>query len=417
MNDQDLKSMINLIPDAAILVNRNQNIVAANLKAAGIFHTRVEDLLNAPLDILIPEPSVGVHRKHVNSFLNQQKPRPMGAGLRLNGRRSDGSEVPIDIMLNRIRYASVDYGIAIIRDDSEKAEIEVMKEKLQAANTRLTRAQEVGGMAWWESDLRSGHMLWSAMMPRILGLQQNEQPSFSAIRKICLPEDRNQLNAIHGFSGTVSGKTVCYRIQKPDGEVRWIEETCHQETDDLVMGVLRDITEQKNLEEKLRRESVTDELTGLFNRKQFNRDLKSAYSAFVRSGINSAILTYDFDHFKNINDVYGHAMGDEVLSQAASLVKDQLRPSDHAYRLGGEEFAILLSDTSLTNAKNFAERIRKTIQSARFRVADVRACATISIGIAEFRPSDSCFEDALKRTDEALYQSKTHSRNMVSVVE
>lgn len=417
MNDQDLKSMINLIPDAAILVNRDQNIVAANLKAAGIFQTRIEDLLNAPLDNLIPESSVGVHRHHVDSFLDQQQPRPMGAGLRLNGRRSDGSEVPIDIMLNRIRYESVDYGIAIIRDDSEKTEIEVMKEKLQAANIRLTRAQEVGGMAWWESDLRSGQVLWSAMMPRMLGLRQNEQPSFRAIRKVCLPEDRNQLDAIHGFSGTVSGKTVRYRIRKPGGEVRWIEETCHQETDDLVMGVLRDITEQKNLEEQLRRESVTDELTGLFNRKQFNRDLKSAYSTFVRSGINSATLTYDFDHFKNINDVYGHAMGDEVLSQAANLVKDQLRPSDHAYRLGGEEFAILLGDTSLVNARNFAERIRKTIQKARFRVGDVRACATISIGIAQFRPSDKCFEDALKRADEALYQSKTSSRNTVSICE
>jgi|25BtaG_2_1085352.scaffolds.fasta_scaffold00632_3 diguanylate cyclase (GGDEF)-like protein/PAS domain S-box-containing protein len=417
MNTEDLKWMINLIPDAAMLVNRHQNIVAVNLKAAGIFRTTVEDLLDAPLDILIPESSLNVHRNHVDSFLNQQKPRPMGAGLRLNGKRSDGSEIPVDIMINRIRYESMDYGIAIVRDDSEKAEIEVMKEKLQSANARLTRAQEVGGVAWWESDLGTGQLLWSSMLPRILGLQQNEQPSFRAIRDVCLPEDRDQLGAIHDHLGAMAGKTVRYRIQRPDGEIRWIEETCHQEAGDLVMGVLRDITGQKNLEEKLRKESVTDELTGLFNRKQFNRDLKSAYSAFVRSGNNSAILTYDFDHFKNINDLYGHAMGDEVLRLAASLVKNQLRPSDHAYRLGGEEFAILLGDTSLRNARNLAERIRKTIHAARFRVGDVRACATISLGIAQFRTSDSCFEDALKRTDEALYQSKTISRNVTSIYE
>ncbi len=417
MNADDLKWMINLIPDAAVLVNRDQTIVAANLKAAEVFGATVEDFLGAPLDILIPESSLGAHRHYVNSFFNQPKPRPMGEGLRLNGRRGDGSAFPVDIMLNRIRHESVDYGIAIIRDDSEKAEIVVMKEKLQSANARLTRAQEVGGMAWWESDLGTGQMHWSVMMPRILGLRKNEQPSFHAVRNACLSEDRSQLDSIHGHWGAVSGKTVCYRIRRQDGEIRWIEETCHQETRHLVMGVLRDITEQKNLEEKLRKESVTDELTGLFNRKQFNRDLKSAYSAFVRSGSNAAILTYDFDHFKNINDLYGHAMGDEVLKQAASLVMHQLRPSDHVYRLGGEEFAILLSGTSLSNAGSFAERIRKSIQAARFRVKDIRACATVSLGIAQFRPSDSCFEDALKRADEALYQSKARSRNMVSICE
>ena len=417
MNADDLKWIINLIPDAAILVNRDQTIVAANLKAAGVFSATVEDLLEAPLDILIPETSLGAHRHHVNAFFNQDNPRPMGEGLRLKGKRRDGSLFPVDIMLNRIRHESADYAIAIIRDDSENAEIGVMKEKLQAANARLSRAQEVGGMAWWESNLGTGQTHWSAMMPYILGLPQNEQPSFQAIRDVCLAEDRNRFDSIHGHRGTVSGKTVCYRIRRQDGEIRWIEETCHQETSRLVMGVLRDVTQQKTLEEKLQKESVTDELTSLFNRKQFNRDLKSAYSAFVRYGTRSAIITYDFDHFKNINDIYGHAMGDEVLKRSASLVVQQLRPSDHAYRLGGEEFAILLSDTSLTNAGTFAERIRKTIEAARFQVEDIRTCATISLGIAQFRPSDSCFEDALKRADAAVYQSKARGRNAVSICE
>jgi len=417
MNAADLKWMINLIPDAAILVNQDQTIVGANPRAAGVFGATVEDLLQAPLDILIPGSSLDAHRHHVNAFFNQEQPRPMGEGLRLKGRRHDGSLFPVDIMLNRIRHESANYGIAIIRNDSEKTDIESIKEKLQSANARLTRAQEVGGMAWWESDLGTGQMHWSAMMAYILGLKQNEQPSFGAIRNACLAEDRHQMDSIHGHWGSVSRKTACYRIRKQDGEIRWIEETCHQETTQLVMGVLRDITEQKKLEEKLRKESVTDELTGLFNRKQFNRDLRSAYSSFVRSGTESTIIMYDFDHFKNINDLYGHAMGDEVLKLAASLVVQQLRPSDHVYRVGGEEFAILLSDTNLTNAGSFAERIRKTIEVARFQVEDVRTCATISLGIAQFRPSDSCFEDALKRTDEALYQSKTKSRNMISICE
>ena len=290
-----------------------------------------------------------------------------------------------------------------------------MKEELQSANIRLARAQEAGGLAWWEVDLRKDERVWSAVIPRILGLEPADQPSFRKIRNLCIPADRKSFDSIHAHRDSLLSKTATYRIRKQDGQLRWIEETVHQENEYTVLGVMRDITDQKNLEEKLRTESVTDELTGLFNRKQLNRDLKSRYSEFVRSGITSSIITYDFDHFKNINDIYGHAMGDQVLSQSATLVTDQLRASDHAYRLGGEEFAILLGGTNIENAQVFAERIRKSLEEARFRLGDAKTCATVSLGVSQFQRSDSHFEDVLKRADKALYQSKANTRNRVSI--
>ncbi|PHQ24620.1 hypothetical protein CLH62_17170 [Marinobacter guineae] len=414
MNPENLKWMINAIPDAAILVNQEQQIVAANLKAADLFDRTTESLEDAPLDILIPESSVKSHHDHVRRYFSQPQQRPMGTGLRFHGQREDSSTFPVDIMLSQFRVESLDYTLAVIRDDSERAEVQAMQEKLQSANARLARAQEVGGLAWWETNLETGQLIWSTTVPQLLGLQPDEKPSFPAAQSMCVPEDRLQFDAFHGHWGAISARTVCYRIRKKEGEIRWIEETVHQEADHIVIGVMRDITDQKNLEEKLRTESVTDELTGLFNRKQFNQDLNSRYSSFIRSGIISSIVMYDFDHFKNINDVYGHAMGDEVLKQAASLVVDQLRPSDNAYRLGGEEFAILLNGTDTDDAKTFAERIRKSVEAARFKIDDVRTCATISLGIAKFRSDDRCFEDALKRADGALYRSKANARNNVS---
>jgi diguanylate cyclase (GGDEF)-like protein len=126
---------------------------------------------------------------------------------------------------------------------------------------------------------------------------------------------------------------------------------------------------------------------------------------------------YDFDHFKDINDRHGHAMGDEVLKKAAILVKDQLRAYDHAYRLGGEEFAILLSGLKTKDARAFAERIRQSIETAVFELEDTSIRATISVGIAEFRHSDNTFDDALRRADDALYKSKARSRNTITLTE
>lgn len=171
------------------------------------------------------------------------------------------------------------------------------------------------------------------------------------------------------------------------------------------------------MEDRLRRESVIDELTGLYNRKQFNRDLKSGYSSFVRGHRNSALIMYDFDHFKNINDCHGHMAGDKVLSQSAMLVGDQLRSSDHAYRLGGEEFAIIVNDTSIADAHLMADRIRRSVERMAFCAGDAIIRATVSMGVAQFRNTDTRFDDVLRRADEALYQSKAFSRNTVSVLE
>ena len=106
-----------------------------------------------------------------------------------------------------------------------------------------------------------------------------------------------------------------------------------------------------------------------------------------------------------------------MLSRAAQLVTQQLRPSDHAYRLGGEEFAILLKGFSTEDARILADRIRRTIETARFALGDAKVSVTVSFGIAKFRSSDQHYEDALNRADNALYQSKANARNTISILE
>lgn len=139
MNLENARWMISSSPDGAILINRSQTIVAANQKAADLFATRIESLEGAPLGTLIPEDSVPRHHEYVANFFDHPKPRSMGTGARFTGRLSDGSVLPVDIMLNQIKIGSTLYAMALIRDDSERATIESVKKQLEAANMRLRK--------------------------------------------------------------------------------------------------------------------------------------------------------------------------------------------------------------------------------------------------------------------------------------
>ncbi|WP_372972921.1 diguanylate cyclase [Marinobacter sp.] len=417
MKSIDLDWLVDLIPDAALLVSQHQVVVAANTRADALFAAPPGGLCYQNLEALIPEEARRVHRRNVDEFFQADHCRPMGNALRYQGRRLDGRLLPMDIMLNRVRIADQALTMAIIRDDSDRQAIRQVRDQLDVVNSRLTRAQEVGGLGWWELDLPGPELRWSPMVPALLGLPEQTEPALDCFVERCHPEDRQALLIWHQALPEAGERQRVYRICLPGGEVRWIQETIDLGTDNRVLGVIRDITTEKVLEDRLRRESVTDELTGLYNRKQFNRDLKSGYSSFVRGHRNSALIMYDFDHFKNINDCHGHMAGDKVLSQSAMLVSDQLRSSDHAYRLGGEEFAIIVNDTSIADAHVMADRIRRSVERMAFCAGDAIIRATVSMGVAQFRNTDTRFDDVLRRADEALYQSKAFSRNAVSVLE
>ncbi|NMT62308.1 sensor domain-containing diguanylate cyclase [Marinobacter orientalis] len=416
MKNNDLDWWLDLVPDAALVVGQDQMVVAANARADAMFGAPQGALRSRALEVLIPEASRQAHRQHVAGFFRQQTCRAMGSGLRLQGQRLDGQLRPMDIMLNRIQVANQELTMVVIRDDSERVAMVKLGDELAATTARLARAQEVGGLGWWEYDSDGQRLIWSPMVPAILGVPEEVEPSLALVAEQCHQDDRPHLRALHQNLMKAPGTCLTYRIRRPDGELRWIRETIDHGTGNRVLGVMRDITTEKTLEDRLRAESTIDDLTGLYNRKQFNRDLKSRYADYTRLNRNTSMIMYDFDHFKNINDCHGHLMGDNVLRQAAEIVAGQLRASDNAYRLGGEEFAIIIGNTGPGDARKLAERVRSSVEAARFRLGDSIVRATVSLGISQFRASDTNFEDIFRRADEAVYQSKSASRNTVRVV-
>ncbi|MBF0562518.1 MAG: diguanylate cyclase [Alphaproteobacteria bacterium] len=184
-----------------------------------------------------------------------------------------------------------------------------------------------------------------------------------------------------------------------------------------VIGVMLDITERKHMEAELRRLATTDGLTGTFNRRHFMVLAEEEYSRAARYGRPLAFLMLDIDHFKRINDTYGHPVGDEAIKALARVCMTMIRPHDSLGRLGGEEFAILLPESSRDGALILAERLRLAVAEIRVHAAPTAAEATISftasIGAAVLEPDDFSAAAILSRADQALYLAKNGGRNRV----
>jgi diguanylate cyclase (GGDEF)-like protein/PAS domain S-box-containing protein len=234
------------------------------------------------------------------------------------------------------------------------------------------------------------------------------------------PEERDQVIGPLIEQGHLDSALV--RLKKRSGKEFWAELSGRiVELDGQrcsLVGIF-DVTAQKDLEEQLRALATTDSLTGAVNRRHFVELAQRERERALRSRSPLSLCLIDVDHFKGVNDQYGHVAGDHVLSAMAEAARAALRISDVLGRLGGEEFAVLLPDTDLAGALVVAERVRAAVAATEVQSGEVRANdaprsirVTISVGVAEHR-SDESFEAWLKRADQALYAAKDLGRDRV----
>ena len=179
--------------------------------------------------------------------------------------------------------------------------------------------------------------------------------------------------------------------------------------------VFQDITERKRMEHELETLATTDPLTRLPNRRYFMLAMEKELARIQRTGHVACLLMFDLDHFKRINDRYGHAVGDAVLNLFANLLRENLRQMDVPGRIGGEEFVALLPETDRDGGLAIAERLRTALEVTGLDVAGERVKVSVSIGCAEILPGDISVDAALVRADRALYQAKSSGRNRVVV--
>lgn len=174
-------------------------------------------------------------------------------------------------------------------------------------------------------------------------------------------------------------------------------------------------SELQKASEDLRIASITDPLTGAYNRRFFFESVPKIVSAATRHHFPLTIVTIDVDHFKRINDMYGHAAGDRVLQALTAICKESLREADVFCRFGGEEFIMALPNTDAAAAGNVAERLRIKVAQHPLEVKGKPYSITVSCGVSQYREGERGIEQALRRADDALYIAKNEGRNRVVV--
>jgi diguanylate cyclase (GGDEF)-like protein len=170
------------------------------------------------------------------------------------------------------------------------------------------------------------------------------------------------------------------------------------------------------LKESLKNQSICDPLTGLFNRRYMEESVEREFSRANRSKTSVAIIMMDLDHFKQFNDTFGHQAGDTLLRSLGDLLKRNTRGQDIACRYGGEEFAIVLSDSNLAGALQRAEILRQQVKQLSVEYAgQLLGAVSVSMGIALFPDHGTSMGDVLRAADQALYSAKREGRDRVSV--
>ena len=253
---------------------------------------------------------------------------------------------------------------------------------------------------------------------RVLGYEPHEIEGRTAESYYPQSTDRDAFKAAimeHGEVSDFPGQMV-----RRDGTVIDISISSHALYDHAgnfagVEGIYRDVTQRKNLERELQRLATTDMLTGIANRRAFLETAESAYAHSCRSGEPLTLLMLDLDHFKSINDRFGHLEGDRALVAFAQAVKSQLRASDAVGRLGGEEFGVLLPLTTLAEGLEAAARILHSVRALELTDDTGQAYRiTTSLGVGAFRQSDRSLRDMLDRADQALYLAKRRGRDQIA---
>ncbi|SHE90812.1 PAS domain S-box-containing protein/diguanylate cyclase (GGDEF) domain-containing protein [Thermoanaerobacter uzonensis DSM 18761] len=330
-------------------------------------------------------------------------------------RRKDGSLYPVEIHLEPIEFDKEKVYVAFVIDITERQKIE---RELKERNEVLSTIMESAGDAIIMLDDSGKVTFWNPAAERILGYSKEEiigkDLHMFMIQDMRLYEAYRE--AFKKFRstgrGSVVGKTVEMKTRHKNGyeiDVELSLSAVRIKDGWYAIGIIRDISERKRFEELLYRQSITDPLTNIYNRRFFMQMLEQEIERVKRNKKFFSLIMFDLDHFKNVNDRFGHAAGDTVLKSVADTVKGRIRKTDYFARWGGEEFIILLPETSLNNAVELAEELREQISTIELQGIDR---VTASFGVTEYRDTDT-IDTVLIRVDNMLYEAKSAGRNCV----
>lgn len=390
---------------------------AVNRAHADFVGAAPEDIAFKPMHDIFPDDVVDVSLRSNAAVFSMGEPLlteewiPDSQGERRLLSIHRAPKLRVDGTVEYVVCSAEDITLRHQANNEREAALATMRAITDSANDAVIMVNPEGDISFWNPAAERMFGYESAAIlgknPHMLLAPENYRREYEA----AFPHFQNT------GQGNAIGRTVELKALKKDGRQIFIELSLSalQRPDGWhAVGIVRDITERKRTEAKLSLMATTDDLTGIWNRRYFMNAMAREIERVRRHGHVFSVLMLDIDHFKAINDRYGHASGDAVLKHLVSVVKEILRQTDITGRLGGEEFGMLLPETHLDGAVQLAERVRSTIEKSPAHHGGRDICYTVSIGVAAYQKGAADSVDTmLLKADNALYAAKEAGRNRV----
>ncbi|WP_374342305.1 diguanylate cyclase domain-containing protein [Azonexus sp.] len=339
-----------------------------------------------------------------------------------------GSELA-GLNVGAVEYIAKPFRIDLVRQRIRNIlQLARLNRELADSEERLRYVMEATGDGIWDWDIDSGMVSHNHAWCRVLGLEESllRHPvaTFeSLVHPDDLPAVREAIEACLAGSAPYASE---HRMRHGDGGYVWVSDrgdVVRRDADGRprrMVGCVKNIDELKLKEAEIHRLAFYDPLTGLPNRRLLTDRLQQSWLANKRHGGFGVLMFLDMDRFKQLNDTYGHAMGDQLLVQVAARLQQCVREQDTVARFGGDEFVVMLDrfsgtpEAALGAARNIGEKIRAAL-NAPYRLGDMAYASTPSIGLCLFDGREANADEVLKRADIAMYAAKSAGRNTLRV--
>lgn len=401
------EAVIESMPDAVLALDETGRIVYLNHTARALLEPGQEPI-GLPVEQLLP-----LHLQSV--WARDEHEGPMVLAL-------SGGERYFELSVaSSLRFGAQSGTVLVLRDITQRQKAE---EALRLSEEQFRQLAENVQEVFWLTTMDPNEPIYiSPAYEEIWGRSResfvDEPGSFiNAIH----PEDRERVMGAQGqkLDGSYSEE---YRIVRPDGTVRWVRSRAFlirnaEGVPYRIAGISTDVTDRRLMEELLRTQATHDPLTLLYNRRYLEETLERELSRAERQEYPVGILLLDIDHFKQLNDSLGHLAGDRLLQRLGSYLRENVRGGDIACRYGGEEFVMILPETTAEVAARRAEELKEGIRQLEVEYRGERLPrVTASIGIASYPENGTTIPALIHAADMALYSAKADGRDRVRVAE
>jgi diguanylate cyclase (GGDEF)-like protein/PAS domain S-box-containing protein len=421
--EQKLRAMSDTSLDGIVMVDAEDTVLFWNNAATRLFGYGENEAMGRTLHELIslPADSRAAQRGYPH-FARTGTGPVIGSVHEFTARRKDNTTFPVERSVSSFQMDGKWYAVGILRDITKKLEA---RRKLESYARRIALASDAGGVGVWEWDIASNKLTWDDRMHALYAVKPGEfsglyQAWTSRVHPDDLTEAERSLNTLLTQGGDWNHE---FRILLPEGGSRHIRAAARAHKNDSgtvvsIIGINQDITEQRLAEQELIRLATHDSLTGLFSRGHFMELGARAVEHARRYGEPLAVIMFDADRFKAVNDTHGHDIGDMVLKAIGRASARTLREVDVLGRIGGEEFAAVLPQATREQAILAAERLRAEIAASRIEVdAETVLSVTVSLGVCATDTAEGAdtasLDELLKGADTALYKAKQNGRDRV----